>query len=338
MGLWTMILTRKMTTMTNKLAPWDEIPTPAVDFTVVRVANATGVPIYWGRDLAGQCLFIIALEGDLTEQFRSGIVSLHGINIDLRNGDGAKQQRLILTLARHNDRDLFLGLCETLIDSLTTVTDSGTALAIALAHLKRWKAFLAGRNSRLLSPEEVRGLFGELCTLRTLYQKTLSQEDAIAAWCGPDNSQQDFIFSNRAVEVKSLSGRERSLIKISSEDQLESLADELLLLIQRVIEMPDAEQALSLNEIIELIENELTESQAIEQFYSKLTSISYAPLAEYDSPRFVVSGIRGYRVTTDFPRLMRSKLPQGITNVNYSIELEVIEPFLCPLETIFERS
>lgn len=322
----------------NKAAPWDNIPTPKVDFTVVRVADVTGVPIYWGRDSLGQCLLIITLAGDLTAQFRNDMVSLHGMSIDLRNGVGPGQQRLVITLAHHVDRDLFLGLCETLISNLTGVADSEAVLALTLAHLKRWKAFLAGRNTRLLSPEEVIGLFGELYVLRMLYQQTLPQATALDAWYGPDNSHQDFMFGDRAIEVKSLSGRERSIVSISSEDQLESLADDLVLLIQRVVDMPDAKQALSLNGIVALIESELTDAQAIEELARKLAGLGYAPFVEYDAPRFIVRDARAYRVTDKFPRLIRSQLPEGVTKVSYSIKLETIEPFSCPLQTIFERA
>lgn len=321
----------------SRPVPWDGIPAPAADFTVVRVAGTTGIPIYWGRDAAAQSLLIIELDGDFTAQFRRDTVLLHGIGIDLRNGGAAGPQRLVLTLARHIDSDLFLGLCETLIGRLKDTADPATALAVALSHLKRWKAFLAGRNARLLSPEEIRGLFGELHVLRTLFQDTLPQATAVDAWCGPDDSHQDFIFGNRAIEVKSLSGRERSTVRISSEDQLESLADELFLLTQRLSEMPTAEQALSLNDIVALIEDELTDAQAIDQFADKLAGMGYAPLAEYDAPRFVVGGLQGYRVADEFPRLIRSALPPGIRKVSYDITLEAIAPFSCDDDDLFRR-
>lgn len=319
----------------SRSVPWDGIPTPAADFIVVRVAGTSGVPIYWGRDTGAQCLLIVELQGNHAAQFRQDTVTLHGIGVDLRNGDKDGRQRLVLTLARHIDSDLFLGLCETLIGSLRDVADPAAALSVALAHLKRWKAFLAGRNARLLSPEEVRGLFGELHILRKLYQDTLAQTAAVDAWCGPDESHQDFIFGDRAVEVKSLSGRERSAVRISSEDQLESLADELFLLTLRLIDRSNAEEALSLNGVVALITGELTDSEAIEQFMSKLADVGYAPLAEYDSPCFVVRDVQVYRVHDDFPRLIRSKLPTGIAKVAYDIRLETIAQYECDGAVVF---
>lgn len=323
--------------MSRSLPPWDAISTPAADLSVLRIVKAMGVPLFWGRDTQGRCLFIIDLDGDHTAQFRCDVVPLHGIGVDLRSGDRIGQQRFVLTLACHVDKDLFWGLCETLIGSLRDVSDPATALAVALAHLRRWKAFLAGRNARLLSPEEIRGLFGELHILRLLYQRTLPQVAAMEAWCGPDDAHQDFIFSNRAIEVKSFSGRERSTVRISSEDQLESLADELFLLTQQLSSQPSAGNALSLNGIVELISRELVDADAIEKFTDKLAGVGYVPLVEYDVPRFIVGNLQGYRVVDGFPYLIRSDLPPGITKVSYDVRLEAIASFSCDEADIFRR-
>lgn len=321
----------------SKSTPWDDIGNPSTDYTVRRVVGSGDIPIYWGKDVGGQCLLIVELEGDYGELFRKDSTNVHGIGVDLRNGEQPRQQRLVLTLEKQVDRDLFLGLCETLIASLVPVNDSAVALAVSLTHLKRWKAFLAGRKHRILTPEEVRGLFAELHCLRTLYARRLTQVVAVDAWCGPDDVHQDFIFGNTAVEVKSLSGRERNAVRISSEDQLEGLSDNLFLVIHRLSNTPDSERAQSLNDIVRTIEHELTETEALDQFSKKLATFGYAPLSDYDTPRFLISGTQGYRVEGKFPRLTRSLLPEGIARLAYDIKLEAIEPFECDQEQIFGR-
>jgi hypothetical protein len=320
----------------TEISPWDSIQVPEADFNVLQVPGDRVVPCFWGKDAAGSCLFVIELSGDHAAQFNDDIVTVNGLDVDLRSG-GPNQQRLVLALGRQIDRDIFESLCRTLASALLSASDSKMALAVALAHLKRWKAFLAGRNARLLSPEEVRGLFGELNILRRLYNGTLPQAAAVDAWLGPDDSHQDFIFGDRAIEVKSLSGRERSTVHISSEDQLESALPELFLLTQRLNDMPETDEALSLNGIVSLIEGELSVAEAIEQFAYKLSGMGYVPLAEYDRPRFVVRGLQGYRVAEGFPRLIRSELPQGITRVAYEIMLEAAAPFVCDDADMFGR-
>ncbi len=314
-------------------SPWDDVAVPGADFNVRQVPGETPVPCFWGRDTTGACLFIVELQGDHTDQFRKNVVTVHGIDVDLRGGETG-QQRLVLTLEKQVDRDLFEGLCRTLASALERATDSASSLAVALAHIRRWKTFLSGRSQHL-SAEEVRGLFAELTFLLELIEQHASTTAAVEAWLGPERSHQDFIFGNTAVEIKSLSGTERSTVRISSEDQLESLNDELFLRIYRLSSLPDVTRAQSLNEIVAAVQTRLAEAEAVEAFDRKLVAHGYAPLPDYDGPRFVVSDVQSYCVSDGFPRLMRSQLPTGIGRVAYDIRLEAIAPYECDEAAVF---
>lgn len=327
---------RKMT-MTNKVTPWDEIQIPDAEYNVRLIAGTGSIPLYWGKDIAGHCLFIIELQGDHSEQFRKDSISVHGLNLDLRRLDVTTKQGLILKLEKHVDKDIFLSLCETLITSLQPLTDSSAALAITLTHIKRWKMFLSGRKRDILSAEEIRGLFCELQFLRFLYQGHLNEKDAIEAWVGPEGSHQDFIFGNAAVEIKSVSGRERSTVRISSEDQLETLCDNFFLVIFRINEMPESRQAMSLNELVRFIEEEFNDADAVEELLRRLAAYGYMEIAEYEKPKFVVATRHAYFVDKDFPRLIRSQIPDGIVRATYEIELEKISAFKCDMIRVTEN-
>jgi hypothetical protein len=314
-------------------SPWDGIAIPGTDFNVRQVPGETAVPCFWGRNTTGACLFVVELQGSHTDQFRDESVTVHGIEVDLRGGEPG-QQRLVLTLEKQVDRDLFEGLCRTLVSALVHATDSASSLAVALAHIRRWKTFLSG-HSQHLSAEEVRGLFAELTFLQELMARWVSTAAAVDAWVGPERSHQDFIFGNTAVEIKSLSGTERSAVRISSEDQLESLNDELFLRIYRLSSLPNTKGAQSLNEIVSAIQTRLGEAEAVEAFDRKLVAQGYAPIPDYDGPRFVVSGLHSYRVRDGFPRLMRAQLPTGIHRVAYDVRLEAIAPFECDNAGVF---
>lgn len=314
-------------------SPWDDISVPATDFNVRQVAVRTAVPCFWGRDAGGACIFIVELQGDHTAQYRKNVVMVNGIDVDLRAGD-FRRQRLVLSLERQVDRDLFEGLCRTLASSLGHATDSASSLAVSLAHIRRWKTFLSGRSQHL-SVEEIRGLFAELIFLTELIDRRMSSSAAVEAWLGSERSHQDFIFGNTAIEIKSLSGAERSSVRISSEDQLESLNDALFLRLYRLSNLADAAEARSLNEIVSTVQARLVEADAIESFDRKLVARGYAPLPDYDAPRFVVSDVYSYRVSHGFPRLMRSQLPTGIANVAYDIRLETIAAYECNGAAVF---
>jgi len=314
-------------------SPWDDIAVPGSDFNVRQVAGKTAVPCFWGRDAGGACLFIVELQGDHAAQYRKNAVTVNGIDVDLRAGDKG-QQRLVLALERQVDRDLFEGLCRTLASSLEHATDSASSLAVSLAHIHRWKTFLSGRSQHL-SAEEVRGLYAEITFLLELIDRQISSNTAVESWLGPERSHQDFIFGNTAVEIKSLSGAERNTVRISSEDQLESLNDALFLRIYRLSDLTDAAGARSLNEIVTAVQARLDEADAVEAFDRKLVAYGYAPLPDYDEPRFVLSGVRSYRVSDGFPRLTRSQLPTGIASVAYDIRLEALAPYECDDAAIF---
>jgi hypothetical protein len=318
--------------MMSRAVPWDEIATPEADYNVRLVPGARDIPCFWGKDTEGRNLFVVELRGHHEQQFSKDGLVLHGMSLDLRQGEEPGKERLVLTLEKLLDADLFLGLCETLVASLAPVSDSATAVSVTLNHLKRWKAFLAGRNARLLTPEEIRGLYAELLFLRLLRQRVLTDKAVVDAWSGPERVQQDFVFSDRAAEVKSVSGKDRSTVRISSEDQLETVAPHLFLVIYHLTDTAGDPPGESLNALVNLVEGELQDADASEDFQRKLAAFGYAPLPNYDTPTFVSSSSQAYRVTEAFPRLVRSSLPAGIARVSYQIELEAINPYKCALD------
>ncbi|MFU1924831.1 PD-(D/E)XK motif protein, partial [Klebsiella pneumoniae] len=76
---------------------------------------------------------------------------------------------------------------------------------------------------------------------------------------------------------------------------LESLNDALFLRVYRLSSLADAAGARSLNEIVTAVQARLGEADAVEAFDRKLVAHGYAPLPDYDEPRFVVSDVRSYR-------------------------------------------
>ena len=323
--------------MMAETSPWDDIAVPDSDFNVRQVSDQTVVPCFWGRNTAGDCLFIVELEGVHGDQFRQHRVTVRGIDVDLRSGE-LYRQRLLLTLDRHVDRDLFGGFCRSLTSALEQATDSASALSIALTHIRRWKMFLSGGPQRL-SADEVRGLFAELAFLLELMDQMYSPKAAVEAWLGSEMSQHDFELPNLAVEIKSLSGAERNAVRISSEDQLESMKESLFLRIYRLSAFDNtagSTMVRTLNTIVQEVEDRL-DSESITEFDRKLAARRYAPLPDYDEPFFEISEIHTYLVAQAFPRLIRSRLGVGIRAVTYEIELEHIAPHQCDNKAVFRE-
>lgn len=309
--------------------PWAQIQVPKADYNVRRVADSGVMPVFWGRDTAGRYLLLIKLEGNFSDDFDKASTAVRGIEVDLRRFGRTSEQGLVVTLEEQVNSDLFLGLCKTMIESLRPVEKSTTALSVALAHIKRWKAFLAGKKSRILTPEEIRGLFGELLFLQYLYSSAFDTEAALDSWVGPDGAHQDFQIEDVAVEVKSLSGRERNSVRISSEDQLESVTGVLYLYTYGLRELPAAEQSKSLNDLVREITADLNDAELIEGLEQRLAAVGYVEMREYDQPTLAVVSRRAFKVEDEFPRLVRSEIPEGLTKVKYEIQLEKIGQFEC---------
>ena len=318
--------------------PWDDIRQPDADYNVRRVYSNALIPTFWGKDVHGNCLLITELEGDHQKAFLNANLNIQGIDVDLRQRSRKQEQTLVLTLTSHSNLDLFYALCKPLTRNLRDVSNSRTALTIALNQLKRWQRFLAGKRPRLLSPWEVRGLFAELHFLKLLYTHLLNHDEALNAWIGPKGGNQDFVFGNTAAEIKTISNQGPNLFNIASENQLESPAEKLYLTANRIIESSELSSAISLNEMVTRIESDLTGSAVRDEYQTKLAEAGYVELPYYDNPSMQIAEIRVYEVTDEFPRIIRSQIPDGIQNVKYQLQIESLEPFICPLETIWNMN
>jgi len=315
--------------------PWDDIRQPDVDYNVRRIPVEGKIPVYWGKDAHGHCLVIIDLEGDHQNELSKANMNIQGIHLDLRQRQDVQAQTLVITLVSHINLDLFHALCTPLVRSLGNTSDARTALTIALNQLKRWQRFLAGEKPRILSNTEVRGLFAELYFLRLLYKNKLSHSDALEAWIGPDGGSQDFVFEDTAWEIKTLTNKEPSTVQITSEKQLESPADRLFLTVGRIIESAELPYAMSLNQIAQMVEDDLSSQSVLEEYQVKLETVGYAELPHYDHPLFQIYETYTYQISEEFPRIIASELPTGLENVRYTLDLDSIGTFICPIEMIW---
>lgn len=313
--------------MINSL-DWESIKSPAKEYSLLKVPGKHPHSISIGKNIDEQYLIVFQLQGVHLELFKKHRVSVLGLHIDLRQDTESDSQHLVITLEKIIDKDIFNSLCLSLINSIQNIDAPDVAIVVILTHLKRWKSFLKGKKRKQLSAEEIKGLFAELHFLRMLLVEYPRQQSLILeAWVGPTGGQQDFIFANSAVEIKAISGKAKFTVRISSEHQLDSVLDYLLLKIFRVGEVEEGIDAKSLNDIVLAIEHTLDSVQLLQQFQSKLVNAGYLPIACYDEPYFQVYAENTYCVAEDFPRLTKGNLPVGIEKVSYELELREIEQF-----------
>ncbi|MDL2259729.1 PD-(D/E)XK motif protein [Deltaproteobacteria bacterium OttesenSCG-928-K17] len=321
--------------MNDERNPWQDISRPISGIHVRKHDSHKSGDIFWAKDSDNTKMLIISLEGDQRDIYNESSIHIKGIKTDLRPYEETGRQCLVLFLESAINSDIFFDFCCTLTDAVRTAENSGGVVFASFQHIRRWKNFLSG-GRKLLTPHQIRGLIGELLFLRQMMQAGYSAGQSLESWIGPDGGNQDFVVEDMAVEIKTILGRERGKVRISSEDQLESIQSRLFLNIFRLIEVDKSAASFSLNSLICELRSHMPLADDEDIFDIKLSSLSYSPLPLYNYPHFKCPEQLVFNVAGNFPRLIRSALPAGVSNVLYDISLESIRSFVCKDE-IFRK-
>jgi hypothetical protein len=197
-----------------------------------------------------------------------------------------------------------------------------------------WRRLLEEGKGSLLTPSEVRGLFGELWLLDRYFLGKLGTLDAVSAWAGPFGADQDFQTADEVCEVKTIQ-LDASAVSISSEMQLYSATRALTLIVLSLSESRDGE-AISLNDLVaELRKKLINEPDARDALDDRLAAAGYLVRDEYNAPAFRVSDSKAFLVNKDFPRIIPASIPSGVLAVHYQIMLAACEPYEieCPFDS-----
>jgi hypothetical protein len=239
---------------------------------------------------------------------------------------------IVLELLDKNFNDLFNDLTLSLYQIIKDIRDVSEYSAIFIQTFHKWSEFFIDKKVDRLSDEVIKGLFGELHILKSLAKASPSWKinDTLKSWQGPYDKGHDFIFEDKNIEVKTknLTGQ---TIRISSEYQLEQeLGKELELVVISVV--LDPVNGASLRELAELIKVlVITRMGDVTILIDALNqkNLTFKNMHEYDNYRYVIVKEDVYDPTMiDFPKLIKSKLPDSINGVKYNLNLSFLDTFL----------
>jgi len=306
--------------------PWESISRadhPGVDN--VRVADPSHPLLFRrGKDFQGRYLFF--LEGRRWNLESKDLPRLSGIDVDLIN-IGSEQERLVLTLLEHDQKEIFRALCLNLTEATRHLdrNDTRKGVGIVVNRIRRWQDLLKKRTAGTLSKPQIIGLIGELLFLRDVLLLEMPLSDAVNSWTGPFGSEQDFALDHSAVEVKTQIVTADKKIKISSEHQLDARSAPILIwhLLLGVSTESDP-NGLSLNSLVLNLKEVIVEGPvaAIDVFNTALMEVGYWPRPEYDDLYWTVIGDQFIEVGDGFPAITPADLTLGVHEVSYSIDLE----------------
>jgi len=275
---------------------------------------------FFGTDHVNRPTLIIKTPAELTTQ-----LNLHVINVrSITKSDGTCNA--IIVLIDPDLLPLFISFCEDLCLFL-----SGCSYESLTRNLQnriiRWQEMFKRGKSNILTESEIRGLFGELHVLeRLIYHNNYDHHTILTSWIGSEQSDQDFVFPDFALEVKTLPHNQTS-IRISSENQLDLSHKSLYLIcLQLVLE----QSGQSLNDLEKRIIHLIKDENLIALFHHKLSLRGYISIPQYDEYRFTIHQASSFHVVDEFPAIRKSLLPIGISNVSYSIALDSLTQFQTP--------
>jgi hypothetical protein len=224
---------------------------------------------------------------------------------------------VVLSLEDRDQSDLFTTVCA---DAISASEGSSQALSVFLDRLDAWRRFLRERR-RGFSREETIGLIGELLVLAELISLDRS---ATNFWEAADGLH-DFSREGHALEVKTSLGPS-SQVRISRLDQLETTGLRRLDLLH--VRLIESASGMTLGTIISGIMSRL-EERSRRAFENALLRRGLMPddSAARSNPRVEIRAIEAYHVQEQFPRLIKSSVPQAVTDAQYSLDLRALASF-----------
>lgn len=226
--------------------------------------------------------------------------------------------------------DLFNDLILSIYHKIYKIEDPKTYSTHFVAYYFKWLNFLDNHNN-ILSKEVIKGIWGEVFYLKQLLDSnSLNVNDNIISWQGPFDKGHDFVFELLDVEVKTIDNGSNS-IKISSEYQLDNDPSKKLQLAVLSVQ-DDKNEGLTLEKLVKEVRNTvINQGGDINAFSDALfqKGLTFGNLNQYDIYPFKPITIQHFNCCDDeFPRIIKSKLPEEIASVRYSLKLNMIQEFL----------
>ena len=304
-------------------------PIEANGFRLTRMAPESRFDIYAGVDSASFVLLAIGIHA------RPPNIATESSSLDY-----FRQQRkdgswlMVLRLRQNGLESVFGRLCQDLADAAEGVPDEKALVVLFRERLNLWKKLFQHGGSGFLQPHEIKGLIAEMLVLELLVRDgERNVHETVSGWIGPLGADQDFMYSDRAIEVKAI-GPGGESISISSLEQLDCAVPMNLILATLRPATPGEPGAIGLNALAARIEGMIAESpEALNIFKERLLEARYVEHEFYETVLFEPTSIAAYSVRDTFPKLVRNMVPTGILGANYSIGIDSIADFRSDMPT-----
>ena len=299
-----------------------------------KIEEVTGLDCFVGTiGMSGAKVFILELDNDI-KVHQNYLKRFVGVEIQVL--PAINHSELVIILLENDLSDIFSYFIEDIINDLIKIDNQNIALTKITSKINYWKRLFSKMTGGILTPQQQRGLYGELFFLNELLELTADRFYIINGWHGPLGANQDFFYNGIAVEVKTSKSNKPS-IKISNEYQLDNSGlTDLYLLFYKLNEYQGGTETLF--ELINSIRQNLN-SETLIQFNEKLENLGVNPETEeeYNNTSYSIAFEKTYLITEDFPKIVRNNLVEALSAVSYEIEPRLCADFETDISLIFNH-
>jgi hypothetical protein len=311
----------------NSSSPWGRLSVPSTqtDITIIRVDDDHRWELFWGRS-KDHYLLIARLKGGVAVPGK--LPKFKGVQLTLNKSMSGAPRSLMLELLDDEAVEIFRLLCQDIIEATRTVSSAQELVQEMVARTWMWHRFLQKGKSGLLTAEEQRGLIGELTILKQVCLPAYGKSLSIEGWTGPVGTARDFEFGATCLEVKARRAPALPFVEINSEFQLDPEGlDALFLYVVDVTATVD-DTGLTLSSIVETLRNELSvDGEALDLFDERLSAAGFRSTDDYSEWHWAIGEFQVFQVTEEFPCIRHSRLPAGLSSVEYRLSLHLCQPF-----------
>lgn len=309
---------------------WDQLPSEPPPFGELVAHRVHSHPdVFLAMDHEGAPHLLLALTGagaNFADDRSRGIqVIAHSLRVEQR----PEAPFLDVRCADATGREMFRLVTNGIIEAVQHGVSAVEAVETVLA---RWRRFWANVPAAGLSPDQVRGMFGELWFLAIWLLPFNCRH--VHRWLGPTGARHDFQWPHLAVESKATVSVRGHIHRINGLEQLEAPETGILYFFSLRLR-EEASATNSLVTLVDRITDELRGDAALlDRFEELLGRGGYSPAHadRYRKATFRVVDERLYRVADGFPRITLESFaggpPVGVERVDYEINLEGF-PQLC---------
>lgn len=232
--------------------------------------------------------------------------------------DGVVRRRyLSIGCLKAELNDAFTSVCADVVDAVRSAPEH--QVKASLAAIERWRELLKVSRPHLTTAQ-LAGLFGELTLLTRLLA---GDPSATVLWTGPIGHRHDFADGLNAIEVKTSTTGDATVVRIHGLDQLDASPGGRLDLMWLHVEHSAAGAS-----VPQLVAEALRLADDAALLTTRLEALGYrlSEAAAYGEVRFTVLDERWYGVAEAFPRLTVSQLEDAglalqVSDVHYTVDL-----------------